>query len=102
MSTCPPLLAAVLAGADAKQLLGTRVYLFGSWLRDPTRARDIDVLVLYPDGALTSAHRLADDIRSTHNGPPYDVLVLSATEEAEVAFLANEPACHIWSFGATT
>jgi hypothetical protein len=55
------------------------------------------VLVLYPEGALASAHWLADTIRAASAELPYDVLALSTTEEQEVAFVANEGALRVWA-----
>ncbi|MGH3912787.1 MAG: DUF429 domain-containing protein [Pseudonocardiaceae bacterium] len=38
---------------------------FGSWLRDSPNASDVDVLLVYPDGNLDTAHELAETIRNS-------------------------------------
>ncbi len=74
----------------------TALYLFGSWLRDSPSARDVDVLVVYPEGHLDKAHTFAESIRNILADETYDVLALSTTEEHELAFIASEHAVQIW------
>ena len=73
----------------------TRLYLFGSCLSDSGTFHDLDILLVYSDGELGSAHLLAEAIRDI---PEHGVhlLVLSDTEERELAFIASEGARQIW------
>ena len=75
---------------------GTTLFLFGSSLVDPSRARDVDILLVYPDGEVSSAHELADAIRAVDVIPPYDVLALSRSEERETGFIQGENAIQFW------
>ena len=72
------------------------VYIFGSWLRDSLSARDVDVLLVYPDDNLDAAHALAKTIRDLPAKETYDVLALSAAEERELSFVACERAIQVW------
>ncbi len=73
-----------------------QIYLFGSWLRSPEGAEDIDVLVVYPPERFNAAHALAGSLRSIEPGLLYDVLALSEAEERELSFVANEGARKVW------
>jgi predicted nucleotidyltransferase len=75
---------------------GIAVYIFGSWLRDSPSASDVDVLLVYPDGNLDSAHTLAETIRNLPTKETYDVLALSTVEEGELSFVASESAMRVW------
>lgn len=52
---------AVAASCEARP--GTRLYLFGSCLGGSVVANDVDVLLVYADGDLDSAHVLAELLR---------------------------------------
>lgn len=75
----------------------TRWYLFGSALRNPVQAADIDLLVVCQD------HADADAIRRTTDEFAFckhiDLSILTEDEEAEISFVANQccvrvfPAC---------
>lgn len=75
---------------------GTTLFLFGSSLVDPSRARDVDILLVYPDGEVSGAHHLADAIRAAGAIPPYEVLALSRSEERETGFIRGEKAIQFW------
>jgi predicted nucleotidyltransferase len=74
---------------------GTKLYLFGSCLSDSGTPHDLDVLLVYRDGELGSAHLLAESIREILEHGVH-LLVLSDTEERELAFIASEEAHLIW------
>lgn len=71
---------------------GMSIYAFGSALVDRRRARDLDILLIYPDGDLEVAHRVANQIRNTTPNGLVDVLAMSRTEERATAFVASERA----------
>jgi hypothetical protein len=75
---------------------GMSLYLFGSSLVDPSRARDVDILLVYPDGDIWGAHELADKLRAVDVIPPYEVLALSRSEEHETGFIHGENAIRLW------
>lgn len=75
---------------------GMRAYAFGSYKLAPEDARDIDIILLFPDGSLQDGHHIAEAIRDMPNNPPFDVIALSSSEEAEVAFVAGEDAEILW------
>jgi predicted nucleotidyltransferase len=81
------------AGAFAQ---GLQIYLFGSALLTTSTPRDIDLLLVYADGLLGDAHAVAETIRSTATVPPYDVLVASETEAAQLDLVAKQAAILIW------
>jgi hypothetical protein len=87
-------LTEVAAGSSAPP--GTALYLFGSFARGQAAANDVDVLVVYPDGHLHAAHLLAESIRNAATPFVFDVLVLSSSEERELAFIQTQQGLRIW------
>jgi hypothetical protein len=75
----------------------TALYLFGSSCWNHTAANDIDVLLVYPNGYLHQANLLAESVRNAATSLQFDVLVLSAGEAHELAFIHTERASRIWS-----
>jgi predicted nucleotidyltransferase len=75
---------------------GLQIYLFGSAMDMTSTPRDIDLLLVYADGSLDAAHAVAETIRSTTAVPPYDVLVASDTEAAQLDLIAKQAAILIW------
>lgn len=80
-------------GALPKSL---QIYLFGSAMDTTSTPKDIDLLLVYADGSLDDAHAVAETIRSTLASPPYDVLVASETEAAQLDLVAKQAAILIW------
>ena len=75
---------------------GLQLYLFGSaTIPGGATPNDVDVLLVYDDGLLEAAHTLAEEIRSIPADPPYDVLVASKSETAELDLLAKQKAVPI-------
>ena len=65
----------------------TRWYLFGSALRDPARAADIDLLVVcQTDSAADAVRRIAEEFAF----PSLDLSILTDEEEAECSFVTNQ------------
>ena len=66
-------------------IAGTEWYIFGSALRDPHSAADIDLLILCP------THKVADQIRQLVErqrfARPVDLSLLTFEEETEVGFI---------------
>jgi hypothetical protein len=56
-------------------------------------------LLVYAEGLLEDAHAFAEEIRSTLAAPPYDVLVASETEAAQLNLVAKQEAVLIWPAG---
>lgn len=77
---------------------GTTLYLFGSVGRDAPSPRDIDVLLVYPDGCLADAHALAEAIRDTNGPRTVDVLAASFSEERELSLVATQQGDRIWPY----
>jgi predicted nucleotidyltransferase len=75
---------------------GLQIYLFGSAMDMASTPKDIDLLLVYADGSLDDAHAVAETIRSTAAIPPYDVLVASETEAAQLDLIAKQAAMLIW------
>jgi len=75
---------------------GLQVYLFGSAMDTTSTPKDIDLLLVYTDGSLNNAHAFAETIRATAAVPPYDVLVASETEAAQLDLIAKQAAILIW------
>jgi predicted nucleotidyltransferase len=75
---------------------GTELYLFGSSLHGGATPNDVDVLLVYPDGHLCQAHRLAESFRNAPAPSLVDVLALSSSEERELALVQTERASPIW------
>lgn len=75
--------------------VGLQIYLFGSAI-DASSPKDIDLLLVYADGSLDDAHAVAETIRSTAAIPPYDVLVASEAEAAQLDLVAKQAASLIW------
>jgi predicted nucleotidyltransferase len=73
-----------------------QIYLFGSAMDTASTPKDIDLLLVYADGYLEDAHAVAEIIRSTSAIPPYDVLVASETEAAQLDLVAKQAAILIW------
>jgi hypothetical protein len=69
----------------------------GSSCRGLAAARDVDVLLVYPNGQLHQANLLAESVRNAAAPLIFDVLALSASEEHELAFIQTERASRIWS-----
>lgn len=68
----------------------TRWYVFGSSLVDFQRARDIDVLVVYPDRLCVSSLRAAlEEVCTTL---PVELLLVSESEEEELSAIATQRA----------
>jgi hypothetical protein len=78
---------------------GLWLYLFGSATKAGISPNDVDLLLVYADGLLEDAHALAEAIRSTPAAPPYDVLVASETEAAQLNLVAKQEAVRIWPAG---
>lgn len=80
-------MAALAARMDA-QVQGTRWYLFGSALNDPSTAADIDVLIV------CSCHADADVLRACVDQDsiqrPLHLSILTDIEEAEVQFVVRQ------------
>ena len=72
----------------------TRWYLFGSALRDPACAADVDLLVI------CQTHSAADALRQTAEGfaffKPIDLSILTEDEEAEACFVKNQRCVQIF------
>lgn len=96
------LLIAILAEAPRALdvPVGTALYVFGSACHGHRAPSDIDILVVYLDGHLTQAHLLAESIRNATSPYLFDVLVLSTSEERELAFIETERATLIWPHDA--
>jgi biotin synthase-related radical SAM superfamily protein len=75
---------------------GLRLYLFGSAIQTSSTPTDVDLLLIYANGFLDDAHTVAESIRSTPAVPPYDVLVASETEAAQLNLVAKQAAILIW------
>jgi predicted nucleotidyltransferase len=75
---------------------GLQIYLFGSAMDAAPTPKDIDLLLVYADGTLDDAHAVAETIRSTAAVPPYDVLVASETEAAQLDLIAKQAAILLW------
>lgn len=75
---------------------GLCLYVFGSATRAGAAPRDVDLLLVYADDRLEQAHRLAGEIRATLAVPPFDVLVASETETANLDLIARQQAVQIW------
>jgi predicted nucleotidyltransferase len=75
---------------------GLEIYLFGSAMDTASTPKDIDLLLVYADGTLDDAHAVAETIRSTAAVPPYDVLVASETEAAQLDLIARQAAILLW------
>lgn len=75
---------------------GLQIYLFGSAMDTTSTPKDIDLLLVYADGSLDDAHAVGETIRSTATVPPYDVLVASETEAAQLDLIAKQAAILIW------
>jgi hypothetical protein len=75
---------------------GITLYLFGSCLHSPGDGNDVDVLLVYPHGDLSSAHALAESIRESSEHAVVDVVALSDAEERELGFIDSEQARQIW------
>lgn len=75
---------------------GLQLYVFGSAAKSGATPNDIDLLLIYADGLLQEAHAFAETIRSTLAVPPYDVLVASATEAAQLDLVAKQEAVLVW------
>jgi predicted nucleotidyltransferase len=75
---------------------GLQIYLFGSAMKTTSTPKDVDLLLVYADGFLDDAHAVAETIRSTAAVPPYDVLVASETEAAQLDLIARQAAILIW------
>lgn len=82
--------------ADGRVPSGAKLYLFGSCLRGSGDGNDVDVLLVYPHGELSSAHLLAESIREGPDNAALDVVALSDTEERELGFIESEQARQIW------
>ncbi len=92
-----PIIKLLIAVAEAAPIpVGTRLYLFGSVTRDPRPHGDIDVFLIYPDGALDLAHALATDLRALDVVLPIEVLAMSETEERISDFIAGQRAQLVW------
>jgi predicted nucleotidyltransferase len=78
---------------------GLRLYLFGSATKSGATPDDVDLLLVYADGLLEDAHAFAEAIRSSLAAPPYDVLVASETEAAQLNLVAKQEAVLIWPAG---
>ena len=80
-------LASCAAEID-RTIAGTEWYIFGSALREPYSAADIDLLILCP------AHNVADQIRQLIEGRcfarPVDLSLLTFEEETEVDFIRRQ------------
>jgi hypothetical protein len=75
---------------------GAALYLFGSSCEGHAAPRDIDVLLVYPNGCLSQAQLLAESVHSAATSSMFDVLLLSVSEEHELAFILTERASLIW------
>jgi predicted nucleotidyltransferase len=80
---------------------GLWLYLFGSATKSGATPNDVDLLLVYADGLLEDAHAFAEEIRSTPAAPPYDVVVASETEAAQLNLVAKQEAVLIWPAGKT-
>jgi predicted nucleotidyltransferase len=88
----------LLSGVEGQlnEVVGVELYLFGSSTRGKASPSDVDVLLVYPDGALSCGHDLAQIIRELPAAEIYDVLALSQREERELEFIDGEHAIRIW------
>ena len=75
---------------------GLQLYVFGSATTSDATPNDVDLLLVYANGRLDEAHALAEEIRSTLSAPPYDVLVASEKEAAQLNLVAKQEAVLIW------
>ncbi len=78
---------------------GFQLYVFGSAAKSGATPNDVDLLLVYAEGLLDDAHAVAEEIRSTLAAPPYDVLVASETEAAQLNLVAKQEAVLIWPAG---
>lgn len=67
-------------------------YIFGSALHDLSNSNDIDLLLVYRDGDLASAHDVADNVRRASKDKEFDVLAMSDVEECELGFIESQRA----------
>jgi hypothetical protein len=75
---------------------GLQLYVFGSATKLGATPNDVDLLLVYADGLFDDAHAFAEEIRSTLTAPPYDVLVASEREAAQLNLVAKQEAVLIW------
>ncbi|WP_209498994.1 nucleotidyltransferase domain-containing protein [Streptomyces sp. PvR006] len=73
------------------------IFFFGSITRTAADQNgDVDILVIYEEGALKLAHAFCSHLRSLTTHPPLDVIALSRQEERETSFVAIVGAKRFW------
>lgn len=90
----PPLLYTEILRVS-KLVRDTKWYLFGSLLRTPQKAVDIDILVLYRSD--DTAKMIRGELRETTLRFPIHLLFLSECDEAELDFIDSEQCVPIHS-----
>lgn len=88
--TTEDIVRAIVAVAESLDLaIGTsKWYVFGSALSNPTRAADIDLMVVCSDVAIAAeVKRCLHDVTFER---PLDLSILTAEEEAELHFVSNQ------------
>ena len=83
----PPLLQAEILRVS-KLIRDAEWYLFGSLLREPLQAIDIDILILYRSD--DTAETIRSELREVTLRFPIHLLFLSECEEAELHFIDSE------------
>lgn len=67
--------------------LGTRWYIFGSFIRNPRRAADVDILILCKSQA--DVRRVRDEALDICSEWPLHLLLMTEAEEQETNFIAS-------------
>ncbi|GGU32803.1 nucleotidyltransferase domain-containing protein [Streptomyces lavendofoliae] len=75
-----------------------KIYLFGSTIRGVSNPQDTDIAIIYPEGSLKLAHRVAERYRTLNFSPPVEVIALSQSEQEEFDFLSSVGASLLWPF----
>jgi predicted nucleotidyltransferase len=81
--------------------LATRWYLFGSSVTGCKNFRDIDLLIVYPDGETARAISLMNLLEEVPAAWNLDLVVLSQAEESEVDFIAYQHGVLVWPGSVT-
>ncbi len=68
--------------------LGSRWYIFGSFIRNPERAADLDLLILCK--LQVNVERVRDEVMDICSDWPLHLLLMTEDEEKETNFIASE------------
>lgn len=83
----PPLLCAEI-GRVSRMVRDVEWYIFGSVLREPEKAADIDILIIYRSDESTEMVR--NELREAARLFPIHLLFLSEGEEVELQFVDSQ------------